>query len=93
MTESQFIIILTSILSLVMSSLCIVLWAMFRDNQKKLSEIVLVVNDHSTELAVAKEQIENNRAKIERHDRLISNEFQNELADKISVKLAIMKSL
>lgn len=93
MTEAQLIITLTSILSAVMGALCIVMWTLFRDIQRKISEIVIVTNEHSTELAVAREQIETNRAKIERHDRLIESEYAEKQAELIVAKIRIMGAL
>jgi hypothetical protein len=93
MTEAQLVITLTSVLSAVMGALCIVIWTLFRDIQRKLAEIVVVSNEHSTELAVAREQIETNRAKIERHDRLIESEYAEKQAELIVAKLRIMSNL
>jgi hypothetical protein len=90
MTESQLVITLGSILSAVIGALCIVMWSLFRDIQRKLSEIVLITNENSMELQVHHERIENNKAKIDRHERLYENDFAERQAELIIAKFRIM---
>jgi hypothetical protein len=85
--EPLLFTIVISIAGTVIIALAVVVWSMFQDHKKQMRDMVLMTNDHGSTLKVHHERIETNKAKIDRHERLLSSDYAENQAELIVAKI------
>ena len=82
-------IIISSCGALVIA-LAIMVRSMFVDLTKKVAEIAVQTNDNTNMLNLHEERIDNNKAKIERQERLFESDYAERQAELIIAKIRVM---